>query len=160
MPRIRDGGWLRSLDRRLDDLEAEGPVGIPWDEVLSRIRWYHRGRGLLVAVGVGLRPGDRLAELVFSLLHQRPPPWRDRMCGWRSGSRFGMGPGSGRTRAQRCQSSRSIRPRLKNLCAHWEENLFHPRPALASGARTPGCCGVVLVLLGRLPTGRRDDIGT
>ena len=43
MPRIRDGGWLRSLDRRLDDLEAEGPVGIPWDEVLSRIRWYRRG---------------------------------------------------------------------------------------------------------------------
>ena len=26
------------LDRRLDDLEREGPVGIPWDEVLSRIR--------------------------------------------------------------------------------------------------------------------------
>jgi putative addiction module component (TIGR02574 family) len=26
------------LDRRLDDLELEGPVGIPWDEVLSRIR--------------------------------------------------------------------------------------------------------------------------
>lgn len=26
------------LDRRLDDLEAEGPAGIPWDEVLSRIR--------------------------------------------------------------------------------------------------------------------------
>ena len=25
------------LDRRLDDLEVEGPVGIPWDEVLSRI---------------------------------------------------------------------------------------------------------------------------
>ena len=70
MPRIRDRGWLRSLDRRLDDLEAEGPVGIPWDEVLSRIRWYRRGRGLLVAVGVGLRPGDRLAELVFGLLHQ------------------------------------------------------------------------------------------
>ncbi len=30
------------LDRRLDELEAEGPVGIPWDEVLSRIRT--RGR--------------------------------------------------------------------------------------------------------------------
>ncbi len=30
------------LDRRLDDLELEGPVGIPWDEVLSRIR--RRGR--------------------------------------------------------------------------------------------------------------------
>jgi putative addiction module component (TIGR02574 family) len=30
------------LDRRLDDLDAEGPVGIPWDEVLSRIR--SRGR--------------------------------------------------------------------------------------------------------------------
>ena len=30
------------LDRRLDDLEREGPVGIPWDEVLSRIR--SRGR--------------------------------------------------------------------------------------------------------------------
>jgi putative addiction module component (TIGR02574 family) len=26
------------LDRRLDDLEREGPVGIPWDEVLNRIR--------------------------------------------------------------------------------------------------------------------------
>lgn len=30
------------LDRRLDELEVEGPVGIPWDEVLSRIR--SRGR--------------------------------------------------------------------------------------------------------------------
>ena len=30
------------LDRRLDDLDAEGPVGIPWDEVLGRIR--NRGR--------------------------------------------------------------------------------------------------------------------
>ena len=28
----------RKLDRRLDDLEVEGPVGIPWEEVLSRIR--------------------------------------------------------------------------------------------------------------------------
>ena len=26
------------LDRRLDDLDVEGPVGIPWEEVLSRIR--------------------------------------------------------------------------------------------------------------------------
>ncbi len=26
------------LDRRLDELEHDGPVGIPWDEVLSRIR--------------------------------------------------------------------------------------------------------------------------
>jgi putative addiction module component (TIGR02574 family) len=26
------------LDRRLDDLEREGPVGIPWDEVVRRIR--------------------------------------------------------------------------------------------------------------------------
>ena len=26
------------LDRRLDDLDREGPVGIPWDEVLRRIR--------------------------------------------------------------------------------------------------------------------------
>lgn len=30
------------LDRRLDDLDVEGPVGIPWDEVLSQIR--SRGR--------------------------------------------------------------------------------------------------------------------
>ena len=30
------------LDRRLDDLDAEGPVGIPWEDVLSRIR--SRGR--------------------------------------------------------------------------------------------------------------------
>ena len=26
------------LDRRLDDLEREGPVGIPWQEVLDRIQ--------------------------------------------------------------------------------------------------------------------------
>jgi putative addiction module component (TIGR02574 family) len=26
------------LDRRLDDLEQEGPIGIPWDEVVRRIR--------------------------------------------------------------------------------------------------------------------------
>jgi putative addiction module component (TIGR02574 family) len=30
------------LDRRLDDLEREGPVGIPWDEILNRFRT--RGR--------------------------------------------------------------------------------------------------------------------
>ena len=26
------------IDRRLDELDVEGPVGIPWEEVLSRIR--------------------------------------------------------------------------------------------------------------------------
>lgn len=26
------------LDRRLDDVEQSGPVGIPWDEVLQQIR--------------------------------------------------------------------------------------------------------------------------
>jgi putative addiction module component (TIGR02574 family) len=26
------------LDRRLDDLEQEGPRGIPWNEVVERIR--------------------------------------------------------------------------------------------------------------------------
>jgi putative addiction module component (TIGR02574 family) len=26
------------LDRRLDDLDRDGPVGIPWEEVLDRIR--------------------------------------------------------------------------------------------------------------------------
>jgi putative addiction module component (TIGR02574 family) len=26
------------LDRRLDDLERDDPLGIPWDDVLSRIR--------------------------------------------------------------------------------------------------------------------------
>ena len=26
------------LDRRLDDIEREGPAGISWDEVLRRIR--------------------------------------------------------------------------------------------------------------------------
>ena len=35
------GSQRAELDRRLDDLEREGPVGIPWDEVLGRIR----GRG-------------------------------------------------------------------------------------------------------------------
>jgi len=33
---------LAELDRRLDDLDREGPVGIPWDDVLDRIR--SRGR--------------------------------------------------------------------------------------------------------------------
>ena len=26
------------LDRRLDELDSEGPVGIPWDEVYRRLR--------------------------------------------------------------------------------------------------------------------------
>lgn len=26
------------LDRRLDDLDRDGPAGIPWEEVLRRIR--------------------------------------------------------------------------------------------------------------------------
>lgn len=26
------------LDRRLDELETDGPVGIPWDEVVAQIR--------------------------------------------------------------------------------------------------------------------------
>ena len=26
------------LDRRLDELDSEGPVGIPWDEVCRRLR--------------------------------------------------------------------------------------------------------------------------
>jgi putative addiction module component (TIGR02574 family) len=26
------------LDRRLDALEGEGPVGIPWDELIAQIR--------------------------------------------------------------------------------------------------------------------------
>jgi len=30
------------LDRRLDELERDGPVGIPWEDVLRRIRT--RGR--------------------------------------------------------------------------------------------------------------------
>ena len=28
----------QELDRRLDDLERSGPTGIPWEEVLKRIR--------------------------------------------------------------------------------------------------------------------------
>ena len=28
----------KELDRRLDELDREGPVGIPWNEVLDRIR--------------------------------------------------------------------------------------------------------------------------
>jgi len=30
------------LDRRLDELDAEGPIGLPWDGVLDRMR--SRGR--------------------------------------------------------------------------------------------------------------------
>ncbi len=36
------GAQRAELDRRLDDLEREGPVGIPWDEVLGRIRGHRR----------------------------------------------------------------------------------------------------------------------
>ena len=36
------------LDRRIDDLKREGPTGIPWEEVLtrirSRIRYEHDGK--------------------------------------------------------------------------------------------------------------------
>ncbi|TAN48748.1 MAG: hypothetical protein EPN19_15570 [Betaproteobacteria bacterium] len=32
------GAQTEELDRRLDDLDREGPVGIPWNEVLDRIR--------------------------------------------------------------------------------------------------------------------------
>jgi putative addiction module component (TIGR02574 family) len=35
-------GQRAELDRRLDDLDREGPLGIPWEEVLSRIRSQHR----------------------------------------------------------------------------------------------------------------------
>jgi putative addiction module component (TIGR02574 family) len=31
-------GQRAELDRRLDDLDKEGPVGIPWDEVVAQIR--------------------------------------------------------------------------------------------------------------------------
>ena len=31
-------GQHEELDRRLDALDAEGPSGIPWDEVMQRIR--------------------------------------------------------------------------------------------------------------------------
>jgi len=30
-------GQREELDRRLDDLDREGPRGIPWDEVLDRL---------------------------------------------------------------------------------------------------------------------------
>ena len=30
------------LDHRLDDLDREGPVGIPWDELVSRLRGWVR----------------------------------------------------------------------------------------------------------------------
>jgi putative addiction module component (TIGR02574 family) len=26
------------LDRRLDELEVDGPIGIPWDDLVARIR--------------------------------------------------------------------------------------------------------------------------
>jgi putative addiction module component (TIGR02574 family) len=30
------------LDRRLDELEAEGPVGLSWDEVVEQVRAHSR----------------------------------------------------------------------------------------------------------------------
>lgn len=35
------GAQREELDRRLDDLELEGPVGIPWHEVVGKIRRQH-----------------------------------------------------------------------------------------------------------------------
>ena len=32
------GAQRQELDRRLDELDRDGPVGIPWEEVLQRIR--------------------------------------------------------------------------------------------------------------------------
>ena len=37
------GPQREELDRRLDDLDREGPVGIPWEEVLGRIRQRRSG---------------------------------------------------------------------------------------------------------------------
>ena len=34
---LRQDRAREELDRRLDDLESEGPRGIPWDEVLDRL---------------------------------------------------------------------------------------------------------------------------
>jgi len=45
------GAQRTELDRRLDDLEREGPAGISRDEVLGRIR--------AVVVDTGLRGGVR-----------------------------------------------------------------------------------------------------
>src|SRR5438309_11588340 len=128
MPRIRDGGWLRSLERRLDDLEAEGPVGIPWDEVLSRIRWYRRGRGLLVAVGWGFAQAIASRSSSSACFTKGHRLGAIGCAGGAPGHASAWGPGSGRTRAQRCQSSRSIRPRLRNLCAHWGGKSFPRSP--------------------------------
>ena len=36
------GAQRAELDRRLDDLDREGPVGIPWDDVVRRIRGLSR----------------------------------------------------------------------------------------------------------------------
>ena len=36
------GAQHQELDRRLDELDRDGPAGIPWEEVLQRIR--SRGR--------------------------------------------------------------------------------------------------------------------
>ncbi len=32
------GAQRQELDRRLDELDRDGPAGIPWEEVLHRIR--------------------------------------------------------------------------------------------------------------------------
>ncbi len=32
----------QELDRRLDDLDRDGPVGIPWNDVLTKIRLQSR----------------------------------------------------------------------------------------------------------------------
>jgi putative addiction module component (TIGR02574 family) len=49
------------LDRRLDGLEREGPVGIPWDEVLSRIR----GRAQRGNCSSALQPPRILRKRMF-----------------------------------------------------------------------------------------------
>src|SRR5437762_7980355 len=78
------------------------------------------------------------------------------MCGWRPGSRSAWGRVQAEPEHSGAKAVGAFAPGLKTYVPIGEENLFHPRPALASGARTPGCCGVVLVLLGRL----LRDVGT
>lgn len=32
------GDQITELDRRLDELDADGPVGLTWDEVIAKVR--------------------------------------------------------------------------------------------------------------------------
>ena len=128
MPRIRYGGWLRSLDRRLDDLELRARLASPGTRSSAESAGTAAAEGFLSLSGWGFAQAIASRSSSSACFTKGHRLGAIGCAGGAPGHASAWGPGSGRTRAQRCQSSRSIRPRLRNLCAHWGGKSFPPSP--------------------------------